>query len=254
MPVPNASRPTQHVQEEHALADPQTGGGWCRNQETKENTSTSQPPPPLTIPPNYPPLTHLLSKLYCNHPPSALRLSHLTFSSPSAISSITLVFNPNFSNCALLSGTSLTKHPTSLQAIASTALSLSHGFFIISASRLTSSPFSCSRMRRAFSAQKTVLRCGGDQRRWPELSSPTYSSKVVLVLVYSSRRSRSWVRSSRRSGSANWRVWRFCRSAGRRARTAMGRRVVWFWVRRLRREETRRRVVFSLGERRRSCV
>jgi hypothetical protein len=60
--------------------------------------------------------------------------------------------------------------------------------------------------------------------------------------------------SSRRSGSANWRVLRFWSRAGRRARTAVGRSVFWFWVRRLRRVEMRRRVVFSFGERRRSWV
>ena len=49
---------------------------------------------------------------------------------------------------------------------------------------------------------------------------------------------------------------RLLRRAGRRAVVARGRRVVRFWegVRRFRRVEMRRRVVFSFGERRRSWV
>jgi hypothetical protein len=66
--------------------------------------------------------------------------------------------------------------------------------------------------------------------------------------------SRSLERSSSRSGSASWREDRFWRMAGRRASTAVGRRVFWFVERRLLRVLTRRRVVFSLGERRRRLV
>lgn len=62
------------------------------------------------------------------------------------------------------------------------------------------------------------------------------------------------VRSSRRSGSVRCRVLRLERSEGRRADVARGRRVERLedGERRFRRVERRRRVVFSLGESRRS--
>lgn len=66
-----------------------------------------------------------LSKLYFNHSPTALKLSHLTLSSGSVISSITLALMPNFSSCVRFSGASFTNQPTSLHAIARTCLSSS---------------------------------------------------------------------------------------------------------------------------------
>lgn len=142
---------------------------------------------------------HLVSKLYRSHSASAFRLASRTDSSGSTINSIILVLIPSFSSCCLFSGTSLTKHPTSLHAIARTCLSLSQGFAMISASFFGSSPFSCSRIRREFSAQKVGLLCGGDHRRWPEFISDAYSSKVVCVFVCSSSISFKFFRSSRRS-------------------------------------------------------
>jgi hypothetical protein len=62
----------------------------------------------------------------------------------------------------------LTKHATSLHPIAKTCLSFSQSLLKISASLRGSSPLFSSRMRRAFSRQKVGLRCGGDQRRWPD--------------------------------------------------------------------------------------
>ena len=64
------------------------------------------------------------------------------------------------------------------------------------------------------------------------------------------------LRSSSRSGSVKWRPLRFERRAGRRAVVVEGRRVDLLAgeERRLRRVERTRRVVFSLGERRRSWV
>lgn len=109
--------------------------------------------------------SYFFSKLYRSHSARAFRLASLTDSSGSAINSMILVFNPSFSNCGLFSGTSLTRHPTSLHAMVRTCLSLSQGFDMISASFFGSSPFSCSRIRRAFSAQNVVLLCGGDHRR-----------------------------------------------------------------------------------------
>lgn len=144
---------------------------------------------------------HFVSKLYLNHPDRAFRLSHLTVSSESAINSITFVFKPNFSNWYLFSGTSFTRHPTSLHAIARTCLSLSQDLPKITASFLSNSPFSYSKIFRAFSAQNVGCRCGGDHRRCPEFTSATYSSNVVCVFVYSSSISLSFFRSSRRSSS-----------------------------------------------------
>ena len=194
------------------------------------------------------------SKLYRSHSPTALKLSHRTLSSGSCISSMTLPLRPNFSSCCRLSGTSFTKHATSLQPIAKTCLSFSQFLDRISASLRGSSPLFSSRMRRAFSCQKVGLRWGGDQRRWPELSSAAYSSKVVCVLVYSSSSSVSAWRSSTASSSDRWRDLRLVRRAGRRARTAVGSRVLRFVTKRFRRVERRRRVVFSLGEILSSCV
>jgi len=90
----------------------------------------------------------------------------------------------------------------------------------------------------------------------PDWTSAAYSSKVVWELVYSSRISVRAVRSSSRSGSVRWRDLRFWRTVGRRAAVALWRREGLFFegVRRFRRVESRRRVVFSLGERRRRWV
>ena len=79
---------------------------------------------------------------------------------------------------------------------------------------------------------------------------------MVCEDVYSVSMSVRLVRSSRRSGSVRWRPLRFERREGSRAEMVAGRRRERFiWgARRLRKVESRRRVVFSLGERRRSCV
>jgi len=63
-------------------------------------------------------------------------------------------------------------------------------------------------------------------------------------------------RSSRRSGSVRWRPLTFCSRAGRRAVVAMGRRIERLddGVRRFNRVEMSSLVVFSFGDRRRSCV
>lgn len=98
------------------------------------------------------------SKLYLSHSPTALKLSHLTLSSASCISSMTLPFRPNFSSCCLFSGTSFTRHATSLQPIASTCLSFSQLLERISASFLGNSPLFSSKMRRALSRQNVGLR------------------------------------------------------------------------------------------------
>lgn len=119
------------------------------------------------------------SMLYLSHSPTALKLSHLTLSSASCMSSITLALRPSFSSCWRFSGTSLTKLATSLQPMAKTCLSFSQLLERISASFLGSSPLFSSRIRRALSRQKVGLRWGGDQRRWPERTSAAYSSKVV---------------------------------------------------------------------------
>lgn len=147
------------------------------------------------------PACYQLSKVYRSHSPTARKLSHLTDSSRSVISSMTLAFSPNFSSWGRLSGTCLTRLPTSLHAMARTCLSLSQLLERISASFLGRAPWSSSRIRRAFSLQKTGLRCGGDQRRWPDCTSAAYSSNVVCVFVYSSNISDSDFKSSRRSGS-----------------------------------------------------
>ena len=169
-------------------------------------------------------LPHFVSKLYLNHPERAFKLSHRTVSSASAINSITLVLRPNFSNWYLLSGTSLTRFPTSLHAIARTCLSASQGLLKISESFLGKSPFSCSSILRAFSAQKVGFRCGGDQRRCPECISAAYSSNVVCFFVYSSSTSFRFFKSSRRSSSVRCRPFMFCKRAGRRTKTAVGSR------------------------------
>lgn len=196
------------------------------------------------------------SKLYLNHSPTALKLSHLTLSSLSVINSITLPFNPNFSNTPLFSGTSFTNHPTSLHAIASTCFSSSHCLSIIARRAFGSALPSSSRILRAFSTQKVASRWGGDQRRWPDWISAAYSSKVVCELVYSSSISVRDLRSSRRSGSERWRPLRFERRAGRRACVAAGNSVDLFEgaERMFRSVERSNRVVFSLGERRSSCA
>lgn len=80
------------------------------------------------------------SKLYLSHSPTALKLSHLTPSFSSAISSITLALTPNFSNCPRFSGASLTSHAISLHAIAKTCLSSSHFLSRISVNFLGNSP------------------------------------------------------------------------------------------------------------------
>jgi hypothetical protein len=98
------------------------------------------------------------SKLYLSHSPTALKLSHLTLSSASCMSSITLAFRPSFSNCCLFSGTSLTRHATSLHPIANTCLSFSQLLDKISASFFGSSPLLSSRILRALSRQKVGLR------------------------------------------------------------------------------------------------
>jgi len=199
-------------------------------------------------------ILHFVSKLYLNHPDKAFKLSHLTVSSGSCINSMILVFNPNFSNWFLFSGTSFTRAPTSLHAIARTCLSCSQDLPIISASFRGNSPFSCSRILRAFSAQNVGLRWGGDQRRCPEFTSAAYSSNVVCVFIYSSSISFRFWRSSTRSWSVRWRPVTFWRSDGRRASTAAGSKDCLFVDRILYKDETRSLVVFSFGDSRRSCV
>lgn len=126
-------------------------------------------------------LQHQPSKEYLSHSPTALRLSHRTVSSLSCISSMTRDFSPIFSSCCLFSGTSLTRHATSLQPIARTCLSLAQGLLRISVNFLTNSPLFSSRMRLALSRQKASFLCGGDHLRWPERTSAAYSSNVVCV-------------------------------------------------------------------------
>ena len=74
--------------------------------------------------------------------------------------------------------------------------------------------------------------------------------------MYSSSIAVRAFRSSRRSGSVRWRPLRLERRAGRRAVVAIGRRVDLLGgaENRFNRVERRIRVVFSLGERRRSWV
>jgi hypothetical protein len=192
------------------------------------------------------------SKLYLNHSPTALRLSHLTVSSSSCISSMTLAFNPIFSNAGLFSGTSLTRHATSLHPIAKTCLSLSQLFDRISANFFGISPLFSSRILRAFSRQNVGLRCGGLQRKCPESTSALYESNVVCVFVYSSSVSLRLWRSSRRSWSLRCLACNVLRRLGRRAKTAAGSRVCGFAEMRFLRVLRRRRVVFSLGDSRSS--
>lgn len=199
-------------------------------------------------------ILHFVSKLYLSHPDRACKLSHRTDSSGSCINSMILVFNPNFSNWVLFSGTSLTRAPTSLHAIARTCLSCSQDLPIISASFRSNSPFSCSRILREFSAQNVGLRWGGDQRRCPEFTSAAYSSNVVCVFVYSSSISFRFWRSSTRSWSVRWRPVTFWRRAGRRASTAAGSKDCLFVDKILYNDESRSLVVFSFGESRSSCV
>lgn len=189
-----------------------------------------------------------LSKLYLIHSPTARRLSHRTASSESAMSSITRALRPSFSSEDLWSGTSLTKWPMSLHAIASTFLSDSQSFPRISASFRGSSFCLSSRILLAFSRQNVALRCGGDHRRCPELTSSAYSSKVVWFLVYSSSILRSASRSWRRSGSVICRPARLLMRPGRRAVVAAGINVSGFVDNKLWSVASSNLVVFSFGD------
>ena len=104
-----------------------------------------------------------LSNVYRIHSPTALKLSHRTDSSGSCISSITRTLSPSFSNVDRCSGTSFTRLPMSLHAIASIFLSESQFLLVISASLLGSSL--SSRILLAFSRQKVGFRWGGDHLR-----------------------------------------------------------------------------------------
>lgn len=67
----------------------------AKNENTEQKLHYTEAP--TTSPPHHHP-PHLASKLYCSQPPKARRLSHRTFSSASAISSMIRVLSPSFSS------------------------------------------------------------------------------------------------------------------------------------------------------------
>lgn len=146
------------------------------------------------------------------------KASYLRSASACPINSIIRVFAPRFWICLLLQvligrekyvlawGTYFTSCPTSWHPTANTI-----GFFDVASNRarIFNSLLFWSSNLLAFSRQKSSLRCGGVQDKWPDSSSEEYSSNVLLSVQEG--RGGGNVNWSKLAWSSSWRNWRSSR-------------------------------------------